>query len=228
MSVQASGDRAADPNNLNLEHVQFNAILEQKSTYLLLRRSCEIFILILVTLPALLVVSLAAIAIFFTMGEPVYFVQDRIGLGGKIFKLVKLRTMTQKPSNHLGATSADDARITPLGRLLRDSHIDELPQIWNVWRGDMSLVGPRPEQPHLANLYRDVIPNYALRHIVRPGLTGYSQVYFGYATNLAETRQKLQYDLFYIRHIGPTLDLRILGRTLAVLLRWRQPSQVSK
>ena len=83
----------------------------------------------------------------------------------------------------------------------------------------MGLVGPRPEQPHLANLYRDVIPNYSLRHMVRPGLTGYAQVYFGYATNLAESRLKLEYDLYYIGHIGPVLDLRILARTLVVLLR---------
>ena len=83
----------------------------------------------------------------------------------------------------------------------------------------MSLVGPRPEQPHLASLYRDVIPNYPLRHMVRPGLTGYAQVYFGYAANLAETRLKLEYDLYYILHIGPDLDLKILCRTLAILLK---------
>ena len=99
------------------------------------------------------------------------------------------------------------------------SHIDELPQLWNVWRGDMSLVGPRPEQPHLANLYRDIIPNYPLRHVVRPGLSGYAQVHFGYAANLAETRLKLEYDLYYIRHIGPGLDLMIICRTLAILLK---------
>jgi lipopolysaccharide/colanic/teichoic acid biosynthesis glycosyltransferase len=224
MSVQASDDPTANPSSLQ-EHARFlDEILQRKSKYLSLRRSCEIFILILVTLPALLVVTLAAIAIYFMMGAPVFFLQDRIGLGGNIFRMVKLRTMTQKPSRQIGATSTDDPRITPLGHLLRKSHIDELPQLWNIWRGDMGLVGPRPEQPHLANLYRDVIPNYSLRHMVRPGLTGYAQVYFGYATNLAETRLKLEYDLYYIRHLGPVLDLRILVHTFAILISQKQLS----
>jgi lipopolysaccharide/colanic/teichoic acid biosynthesis glycosyltransferase len=169
--------------------------------------------------PAALVIILAAIAILFTMGPPVFFSQKRVGLGGKLFTLLKLRTMTQHPANNFGATLPGDRRITALGQVLRDSHIDELPQLWNVWRGEMSIVGPRPEQPHLVSLYEDVIPNYPLRHMVRPGLTGYAQVYFGYAATLAETRVKLEYDLHYIRQMGPGLDLTILFRTLAVLLR---------
>ena len=193
--------------------------LRQKSNYLWLRRFCEILIVLIVALPASLVVAIAAIAIRFSMGPPVFFLQERVGLGGRAFTMIKLRTMTQSPADHIGATLPGDPRITGFGRLLRASHIDELPQLWKLWRGDMSLVGPRPEQPHLANLYRDVIPNYPLRHMVRPGLTGYAQVYFGYAANLAETRLKLEYDLYYILHIGPGLDLKILCRTLAILLK---------
>jgi lipopolysaccharide/colanic/teichoic acid biosynthesis glycosyltransferase len=197
----------------------FQTTLRQKSNYLLLKRFCDILTVLLVALPASLVVALAAVAILCRMGTPVFFIQDRVGLGGRVFKILKLRTMTQDPPDHIGATLPADRRITPLGRRLRDSHIDELPQLWNVARGDMSLLGPRPEQPHLAILYRDVIPNYPLRHAVRPGLSGYAQVYFGYAATLAETRTKLEHDLHYIRHMGPILDLRILCRTFMILGR---------
>jgi lipopolysaccharide/colanic/teichoic acid biosynthesis glycosyltransferase len=195
----------------------FETTSRRKSNYLVLKRFCDILIVLLVALPASLVVALAAIAILRTMGTPVFFIQDRVGLGGRVFKMLKLRTMTHDPPDHIGATLPTDRRITPLGRRLRDSHIDELPQLWNVVRGDMSLVGPRPEQPHLANLYRDVIPNYPLRHAVRPGLSGYAQVYVGYAATLAETRPKLEHDLYYIRHMGAILDLRILYRTIVIL-----------
>jgi lipopolysaccharide/colanic/teichoic acid biosynthesis glycosyltransferase len=196
-----------------------HAMVRQKRDYLLFRRFCEILIVALGALPASLVIGLAAITILCTMGRPVFFLQERVGLGGKIFRMIKLRTMTDKPPDHIGATLPGDERVTPIGQLLRDSHFDELPQLWNVWCGDMSMVGPRPEQPHLANLYRDVIPNYSLRHIVRPGLSGYAQVYFGYAMNLAETRTKLEYDLYYIQHIGPLMDLRILFRTIELMLK---------
>jgi lipopolysaccharide/colanic/teichoic acid biosynthesis glycosyltransferase len=193
--------------------------LRQKTDYLSLRRVCEVLIVLLAALPVFLVVALAALAILCTMGKPVLFLQDRVGRGGKVFRMVKLRTMTDSPPEHIGATLPYDGRITAIGKLLRSSHIDELPQLWNVWRGDMSIVGPRPEQPHLANLYRDVIPNYSLRHIVRPGLSGYAQVYFGYAANLAETRTKLEYDLYYVQHIGPLLDIRIVFKTIALLIK---------
>lgn len=217
MGVVAGGGETAKLAATRQDAELLQITLRQKN-YLLLRRFCELLIILLVALPACLIIAMAAIAIACTMGAPIFFRQDRVGLGGKVFTLLKLRTMTQDPARNIGATLLDDQRITALGQLLRDSHIDELPQLWNVWRGDMSLVGPRPEQPHLANLYRDIIPNYPLRHVVRPGLSGYAQVHFGYAANLAETRIKLEYDLYYIRHMGAGLDLKIVCRTLAVLL----------
>ena len=202
MSVVADGGETAKLA-ATLQDAELLQITLRQKNYLLLRRFCELLIILLVALPACLIIAMAAIAIACTMGAPIFFRQDRVGLGGKVFTLLKLRTMTQDPDRNIGAT------------LL---HIDELPQLWNVWRRDMSLVGPRPEQPHLANLYRDIIPNYPLRHVVRPGLSGYAQVHFGYAANLAETRIKLEYDLYYIRHMGAVLDLKIVCRTLAVLL----------
>jgi len=220
MSILMTSESGTPHSTIALQQFaqQLQNTVDQRSHYLFLRRVCDVLIVILVTVPSFLVVALAAIAIHCTMGRPVFFVQDRIGLRGKVFRMVKLRTMTNNPQDHIGATLPGDRRITRVGQLLRNSHIDELPQLWNIWRGDMSLLGPRPEQPHLANLYREVIPNYSLRNIVRPGLSGYAQVYFGYAANLAETRTKLKYDLYYIQHIGPLLDLRIVFRTILLLV----------
>jgi lipopolysaccharide/colanic/teichoic acid biosynthesis glycosyltransferase len=101
---------------------------------------------------------------------------------------------------------------------MRRSHLDELPQLWNVLIGDMSLIGPRPEQAFLVEEYRKVLKDYELRHIVRPGLSGMAQVYYGYASDVAETSEKLKYDLFYVQNIGLRLDLRIMLRTLAVFM----------
>lgn len=113
---------------------------------------------------------------------------------------------------------AEADRITPLGKLLRKLRLDELPQLWNVLRGEMALVGPRPEQKVLAEKYAEEIPSYMLRHVVRPGLTGWAQVHHGYAEGLEGTIEKLSYDLYYVKHCSFWLDLRILVRTLWVIL----------
>ena len=114
------------------------------------------------------------------------------------------------------ATLNEDDRVTRLGNWLRRSHIDELPQLWNILIGDMSLIGPRPEQPHLARRYAIYIPGYDSRHLVRPGLSGWAQVCFGYAADIEETRQKFAYDLYYVLNIGPALDLKICAKTIQV------------
>jgi lipopolysaccharide/colanic/teichoic acid biosynthesis glycosyltransferase len=118
-------------------------------------------------------------------------------------------------------TGEDDPRITPFGRLLRRTHVDELPQLWNIVRGDLSVVGPRPEQPHYVEELIQKIPFYDLRHRVRPGLTGWAQVKFGYAGSERDALEKLQYEFFYLRHQSLTLDLRIMGRTLRTMVRGR-------
>ena len=175
--------------------------------------------MVLLVSPIILLVLLFAVmatAIF--MGRPVLIVQDRVGLDGRVFKLLKLRTMVQSPSGDDRLTAPNDSRITSFGRFMRRSHLDELPQLWNVLIGDMSLIGPRPEQAFLVNEYRDALENYELRHIVRPGLSGLAQVYYGYASDLSETSEKLKYDLFYVQNIGLRLDLQILARTLMVFM----------
>ena len=145
--------------------------------------------------------------------------QQRVGRAGEVFTIVKFRTMRATEHGPLNEwTSEDDPRITPFGRVLRRSHLDELPQVWNILRGDLSAVGPRPEQPQYVQDLVETIPFYNLRHLVRPGLTGWAQVKYGYAGDEADAIQKLQYDFWYLRHQSLDVDLRILGRTLRDVL----------
>jgi lipopolysaccharide/colanic/teichoic acid biosynthesis glycosyltransferase len=173
---------------------------------------------IIVALPAIIIIGLlTAVLVAMTLGRPILFLQDRVGKDGKIFKLIKFRTMRPvDPASGLGNTDA--SRMTRVGQFIRLSHLDEIPQLWNILLGQMSLVGPRPEQVHLVEYYRSVLPNYDLRHSVLPGLTGLSQVYFGYARNVEETAEKLVYDLEYVRCYGLSIDARIILRTFAVYL----------
>jgi lipopolysaccharide/colanic/teichoic acid biosynthesis glycosyltransferase len=147
---------------------------------------------------------------------PLFYRQQRHGKGGTPFAILKFRTMRAAAPDALVNewTSEDDPRITSFGRILRTSHLDELPQIVNILRGDLSIVGPRPEQPaYVAELVRK-LPFYDLRHVVRPGLTGWAQVKYGYAGDERDALEKLQYDFYYLRWQDIRLDLRILGRTV--------------
>lgn len=184
--------------------------------YAEVKRAMDLVFVALAALPALLLIAGCVLAILLRMGRPVFFVQDRTGQGGRTFRMYKLRSMQHCPSGTVVATLKDDPRITPLGRFLRVSHFDELPQLWNIVKGDMTLIGPRPEQPALVEAYRAALPGYDLRHIVVPGLTGFAQVYCGYAADVEETRTKLEHDLHYVSNFGPALDLQILMRTILV------------
>ena len=167
---------------------------------------------------ALPIVALASVAILITMAWPVFFRQPRVGLGGRPFTILKLRTM--RPGETAGqiATAIGDPRVTPVGRWLRRFHVDELPQLWNVLIGEMSLIGPRPEQPDLAEAYAREAPAFAYRQLMRPGITGWAQVRAGYAADLAETRVKLGHDLYYVKNCSFGLDVEICVRTLWTLL----------
>jgi lipopolysaccharide/colanic/teichoic acid biosynthesis glycosyltransferase len=187
-------------------------------SYLTIKRWIDV-VAVLATAPAVLIVILiAAAAIRLAEGGPAFFIQERVGRGGRIFRMLKLRTMKTHSSGSQIATIKNDPRITPLGQFLRQSHIDELPQLWNIFVGDMTLIGPRPEQPLLVAQYREKLPGYDLRHAVRPGLSGWAQVNFGYAADLEETARKLDYDLEYVSRCGPTLDLLIVLRTFRIFL----------
>lgn len=188
------------------------------TSYQARKRAMDVGLTLLTAPVAVLILAAAIPAIAFSMGRPVFFVQPRVGLGGRTFRMFKLRTMTAAPMGEQVAAAKGDLRVTPLGRWLRRFRIDELPQLWNVLRGDMSLIGPRPEQPALAEAYVRAMPAFHYRNLVRPGISGWAQVHAGYAADLDETRLKLAYDLFYLKNFSFSLDLQVLLRTAVILL----------
>jgi len=150
---------------------------------------------------------------------PLLYRQTRVGKAGREFEILKFRTMTPAGEGvGTGWTTEHDPRITPFGAWLRRTHLDELPQVVNILRGDLSLVGPRPEQPHYVEELEAKLPFYRLRHLVRPGLTGWAQVKYPYGASEGDALEKLQYEFFYLRRQGLGLDLRIIGRTVRSVL----------
>lgn len=184
-----------------------------------IKRIIDYSLCLLLIPPSLFLVLVSAIIIKLTSPGSVFFSQVRIGKGGKEFLLHKLRTMkTERGSQQAKWASANDPRITWFGNFLRKTRIDELPQIFNVLKGDMSFIGPRPEQPAFVNLLSQEIPFYSLRHSVCPGLTGWAQVNYGYGSSVNDSRIKLEYDLFYIKNFSLLLDFRIMIKTVRVVL----------
>ena len=173
--------------------------------------------LLLITAPVLI---LSALAIWLEDGGPVFYVQQRSGWLGQPFKLYKLRTMSNQVYEDPPCwTMSSDHRITWVGRFLRPSRLDELPQLVNVLRGEMSLIGPRPERPELETQLEESIPHYRKRHWMPPGLSGWAQVCAPYAASVEEAELKLSYDLFYLRHWSTGLDLLILVKTIKTVLK---------
>jgi len=165
------------------------------------------------------IVVLLMVSVWMTSPGPALFVQERIGLAGKKFKLFKLRTMiVHAPDADQRWTAKQDERITPIGRVLRRYRLDEFPQLINVIRGEMSLVGPRPEQPDIVSELEAEIPFYDVRHIVKPGISGWAQVNYPYGSSVSDARRKLEYDLYYMKHYSLFLDLYVVVRTLRVVV----------
>jgi sugar transferase (PEP-CTERM system associated) len=174
---------------------------------------------IVLTAPIMLMV---AALVRVTSPGPVIYQQQRVGKNGRVFTLYKFRSMRNDAEKHTGAVwaTAGDTRVTPIGRFLRKARLDELPQFWNVLRGDMSFVGPRPERPEFVNELTRQIPFYGERHTVRPGLTGWAQVTFRYGATVEDSMEKLQCDLFYIKNLSIALDLFVILKTIqTVVLR---------
>ena len=175
---------------------------------------------LVILLPVLLVV---AAAVRLTSKGPVFYHQRRVGLHGKEFTVHKFRSMCENAEATTGpvwASKAGDVRVTPIGHLMRRTRLDELPQLWNVLKGEMSFVGPRPERPEFVKDLTQQIPYYGQRHVVRPGLTGWAQVRYTYGATTEDALQKLQYDLFYIKNLTIALDLYIMFETIkTVVLR---------
>lgn len=161
------------------------------------------------------VILLAFLAVKLTSRGPVLYSQVRVGRGGKLFTIYKIRSMTVDCEKHSGAqwSTPGDARVTRVGRFLRKTHVDELPQLWNVLRGDMSLIGPRPERPEFIPSLEQALPRYRERLLVRPGLSGLAQVQLPPDSNLESVRRKLAHDLMYVENFGFWMDLRILIST---------------
>jgi exopolysaccharide biosynthesis polyprenyl glycosylphosphotransferase len=154
--------------------------------------------------------------------DPVLYHQERVGLNGKTFTIHKLRTMRSDAEAGTGPvwSGANDTRVTAAGRFMRKTRLDEIPQLWNVLRGDMSLVGPRPERPAFVEQLTRQIPFYGQRHVVKPGVTGWAQVRYSYGASVEDAMQKMQYDLYYVKHLSLGFDLLIVLETIkTVLLR---------
>jgi lipopolysaccharide/colanic/teichoic acid biosynthesis glycosyltransferase len=151
---------------------------------------------------------------------PIFYRQERVGQDGKIFWLVKFRSMYENAEADTGPvwSTGGDKRVTRVGKILRRTRLDELPQLFNIFHGNMSLVGPRPERPHFVQQLSEQIPFYPLRHVVKPGLTGWAQINYGYANSIDNTVEKLQYDLFYIKNMSWILDSLILLQTIKTVL----------
>ncbi|HEX5630620.1 MAG TPA: sugar transferase, partial [Acidimicrobiia bacterium] len=202
-----------------MEGWELTVPLAGKGAYIRTKRVIDTLIVLVFTLPALVLGALIAAGIALDSRGPVIFAQERIGRDGRRFILYKFRTMRSAADQAEARFAApDDERLTRAGRVLRRVRIDELPQLWNVLRGDLSLVGPRPEQGPFSDRFTETIPFYSHRHLVRPGITGWAQVNFGYADSEADTIEKLSYDLFYVKHMSPWLDLEILGRSVWTIL----------
>jgi exopolysaccharide biosynthesis polyprenyl glycosylphosphotransferase len=183
-----------------------------------IKRISDIGLAMIGLIVSALVVGLAAVAIKLDDGGPIFFAQTRIGRHRVPFKLLKLRTMREGGAGGDPYTRQGDVRITRVGRVLRAARLDELPQLWNVLGGQMSLIGPRAEWDRLVNEYEREIPSYNFRHLVKPGITGWAQVNYRYGTGVQDTLRKLEYDLYYIRNFSFMLDASIVLKTFHVMM----------
>ena len=213
----------AETGKVQISHLSENTFgsLIPSLLYQKLKRSVDIVACVLLMPLVFLLIAGSAIAIRLDSPGAVFFRQRRMGFRGKGFYVLKLRTMTEANDGNdreRSITLSDDLRITRVGRFLRKSRLDELPQIFNILRGEMSWIGPRPEAVSLSRWYETEIPFYQYRHIVRPGITGWAQVNQGHVASIDEVHDKLQYDFYYVKNLSYWLDIVIALRTLRVIL----------
>ncbi len=188
------------------------------------KRIIDVILSIILGVLTLLLLPIIGVLIKLDSRGPVFIRQKRIGKNGKIFKIIKFRSMyalsIDGSAEKKGAQWADkeDQRITRIGKILRKIRIDELPQLWNVLKGEMSFIGPRPERPEFIEELQKQIPHYAMRHLIKPGLSGWAQIKFSYGASIEDAMEKLQYDLYYIKNRSFVLDLAIMARTIATVI----------
>jgi sugar transferase (PEP-CTERM system associated) len=232
LRLKLSGVRVEDAHSL-FEKLKGGVMLERLSpSWLVLsegfrkdvllmftKRTLDVVISALALVIMAPIMLLASLAIVIESGMPVLFRQERVGLHGQNFSILKFRSMRNNAEEGKAVWAAlDDARVTRVGRILRPFRLDELPQLVNILRGDMSLVGPRPERPEFVRMLGEEIPYYHERHTVRPGLTGWAQIKYQYGSSVDDAKMKLEYELFYIKHLSLFLDLVIVFRTIQVVL----------
>jgi sugar transferase (PEP-CTERM system associated) len=209
--------------NLRPSWLIFSAGFKKSRTLDAVKRTLDVALAAVGLVVGLPLMLLIALAVKLTSPGPVLYHQRRVGLRGHVFMVHKFRSMRQDAEAATGAVWANpdgDPRVTPIGRFMRAMRLDELPQLWNILVGEMSFVGPRPERPEFVTDLTEVIPYYGQRHIVRPGLTGWAQVCYTYGASTEDALQKLQFDLYYIKHRSIGLDLYIMFETIrTVLLR---------
>ena len=209
--------------NLYPSWIVFGEGFRRSAPFRLLRRAVSIIISLVGLIFALPLLPFIILAIRFDSKGPVFYTQTRVGKAGRLFKVVKFRTMRQDAEALSGPKWAgdNDPRVTRVGKFLRSSRLDEIPQMWCVLKGDMAFVGPRPERPEFIEWLSKEIPYYGVRHMVRPGLTGWAQVKYKYGSTVEDAREKLQYDLFYIKNMSPGLDLLVFCETIKTILLGR-------
>jgi sugar transferase (PEP-CTERM system associated) len=207
--------------NLYPSWLVFSEGFRRSTAFIIARRVVSIGISLIGLILTLPLLPLIMLAIRLDSKGPVFYTQTRVGKAGRVFKVVKFRTMrTDAEAGGPQWAGDNDPRITRIGKFLRSSRLDEIPQLWCVLKGDMAFVGPRPERPEFIEMLSKQIPYYGVRHMVRPGLTGWAQVRYKYGSTVEDSREKLQYDLFYIKNASIGLDLLIMFQTVkTVLLR---------
>jgi exopolysaccharide biosynthesis polyprenyl glycosylphosphotransferase len=208
-----------------IEYVRLSWLLFSPGCYasrffLAYKRLASVAVSILGMVLALPLLPFIILAIRLSSSGPILYRQKRVGRDNAVFHCYKFRTMRADAEADTGPTWAtdDDPRITRLGRFLRLSRMDEIPQLWNVFKGDMSIVGPRPERPEFVSALTQQIPHYQLRHGVRPGITGWAQIRYKYGNSIEDTKEKLRYDLFYIKNMSVGLDVLVFLETVKVVL----------
>jgi len=236
LSLKSSGVAVQDGNDvyeaitgkvpiesLRLGWLLFSPGFHVSRFLLFYKRSSSILLSIVGLLLSVALLPFVVLVIKLTSPGPILYRQKRVGRNGVVFNCYKVRTMRADAEADSGPTWAgdDDPRITTVGRFLRKSRIDEIPQLWNVLRGDIDFVGPRPERPEFVEWLNQEIPHYHLRHRVRPGITGWAQIRYKYGSSVEDSKEKLRYDLFYIKNMSIGLDMLILFDTLKVILLGR-------
>jgi len=235
LNLKLAGTRVEDVHScferlsgrITLEHLSPSWLIlsdgfKKSLIVLAAKRAMDILVSSIILFLVSPLLPLVAIAIYLESGLPIFFRQTRVGHRGREFQLLKFRSMVQDAEkNGPQWATQQDSRVTRVGRFLRKTRLDEVPQLFNVFRGEMSLVGPRPERPVFCEMLSEKIPFFNLRHAVRPGLTGWAQVRFRYGANLEDAKGKLELDLFYLKNLSLLVDLAILFETVKVVVLGR-------